>query len=104
MSAVSSPVPLAPEVERVSRPGKPKLWTVDEYSAIVAAGILGPDDQVELLEGEIIEKMGQDFPHINGVEFLVEALRSVFVNGFYVRSQMPQRTPDSVPEPDCTRP
>lgn len=100
MIAEVAPLSAAPVVQRISRPGRPRLWTVDEYLAIVAAGILGPDDRVELLEGEIIEKMPQDFPHINGIEFLVEALRAAFNSGFYVRSQMPQRTPDSVPEPD----
>ncbi len=76
------------------------VWTVERYLAMVEAGILGPDDRVELLEGEIISKMGQDFPHIDGIAFLVEALRATLSVGFHIRSQLPLRTSDSIPEPD----
>lgn len=32
-----------------------KLFTVDEYYSIAKAGIIGPDERVELVEGEIIQ-------------------------------------------------
>jgi Uma2 family endonuclease len=32
-----------------------KLFTVDEYYSMAEAGILGPDERVELVEGEIIQ-------------------------------------------------
>jgi hypothetical protein len=31
-----------------------KLFTVDEYYSMAKAGIIGPDERVELVEGEII--------------------------------------------------
>jgi Uma2 family endonuclease len=35
------------------------LWTVEEYHRMIDAGILTPDDKVELLEGKIIEMSPQ---------------------------------------------
>jgi len=32
-----------------------RLFTVDEYHAMARAGVLGEDDRVELLEGEVVE-------------------------------------------------
>jgi len=32
-----------------------KLFTVDEYYSMAAAGIIGPDERVELVDGEIIQ-------------------------------------------------
>jgi len=34
---------------------KIRLWTVEEYHRTIASGILTPDSQVELLEGQIVE-------------------------------------------------
>ena len=34
---------------------KKKLFTVDDYYAMAHAGILGEDDRVELIEGEVIQ-------------------------------------------------
>ena len=33
---------------------KKKLFTVDDYYAMARAGIIGEDDRVELIEGEIV--------------------------------------------------
>lgn len=88
-------VEAAPSFERLR-----KRWSVDDYLRLVELNLIGPEDRVELLEGEIVEKMGQDFPHIAGIRSLAEALREVFGKGFDVSQQLPIRTPDSVPEPD----
>lgn len=34
-----------------------RLWTVGDYHPIVEVGILQPDEPVELIAGQIIEKM-----------------------------------------------
>ena len=68
--------------------------------ALCESGHIGPDERVELLEGEIVEKMSQNLPHIDGLRALASALRAVFGGGFDVSQQTPIRTLDSVPEPD----
>lgn len=77
-----------------------KRWSVEDYLRLVELGVIGEDDPFELIEGEIVEKMSQNFPHIAGIRALAEALRAVFGEGFDVSQQLPIRTSDSVPEPD----
>ena len=77
-----------------------KKWTVDQYFAVCETGIVRAEDRVELLDGEIIEKTGQDFLHIDGVRIMIEALQEVFGREFNVSGQLPVRTVNSVPEPD----
>lgn len=77
-----------------------KRWSVEDYQRLCNMAAFGPDERVELLEGEIVEKMGQNPPHVAGVRALAAALRIVFGNGFDVSQQLPIATPDSVPEPD----
>lgn len=89
-------------LETIHNPGGQKRWTVDQYLAMCETGIVCAEDRVELLDGEIIEKMGQDFVHIDGISFLVEALRTALGAGYHIRSQVPIRTGASVPEPDVS--
>lgn len=46
---------------RVERPKDVKLWTRKECEFLVSSGVL--DERFELIEGEIILKMGQNRPH-----------------------------------------
>jgi len=68
---------------------------------MIKAGIFGPDERIELVEGEIVEMSPQDPPHSSGVRLVEEALRRVFPAGFDVRAQLPLVLDDgSEPEPD----
>jgi hypothetical protein len=40
-----------------------KLFTVSDYHKMVAAGIFGEDDRVELIRGEIVEMSPIGPPH-----------------------------------------
>jgi hypothetical protein len=45
-----------------------RLFTVDDYHAMADAGIFGPEERVELIEGEIIEMAGIGSLHAAIVE------------------------------------
>ena len=53
------------------------LWDREEYVRAVDDGAFG-DRTVELLEGEVYEKMAEHHPHRQVTRRLVEALRAVF--------------------------
>ena len=81
-------------------PGR-HLWTREKYERATELGLLGPDDRVELIEGEIVQKMPQKSPHATAISLTLEALRFAFPVGFVVRPQLPLSVGDfSEPEPD----
>ena len=78
-----------------------RRWTREEYDRLVAVGVLGEDERVQLVEGEIVEMSPQGAWHATAVRLVEEALRRAFGEGFDVRVQLPLALgPDSEPEPD----
>lgn len=78
-----------------------KRWSVEDYHRMITTGILTPADQVELLEGQIIEMVPQEPPHASTTDEGSDYLRGLLGNRAKVRSQLPiTLTPDSEPEPD----
>jgi Uma2 family endonuclease len=68
---------------------------------MVETGILGPEDHVELLDGEIIEMSPEKSRHATAVDLALEALRAAFATGHTVRVQHPLALGEaSEPEPD----
>jgi len=94
------------------RSQKPKAWTdgipvepvcritVEQYHEMIQAGILGPDDPIELLEGWLVRKIAKDPPHVTANELLRDELSQMLPRGWSVRMQNPVTLPDSEPEPD----
>jgi Uma2 family endonuclease len=79
----------------------PYVWTRSKYEEATALGLLGPEDHVELIEGEIVAKMTQNSPHSTAVLLMEAALLGAFSAGFVVRGQMPLSIGNlSQPEPD----
>lgn len=76
--------------------------SVEQYHAMAAAGILAPDDRVELLEGWLVRKMTKSPEHVTGSDDLRDALVRTIPHGWHVRSQDPIDVGDSEPEPDQT--
>ena len=69
---------------------------------MVDAGGFHPDLRVELLDGEIVNKMSpQGRPHVTAILCTEIALRSAFGSGVTIYNQSPFNADDiSVPEPD----
>lgn len=78
-----------------------KTWTVDEYHRMIEVGLLGEDDRVELLAGEIVDKMPIGSRHAACVDRSGDLLAELAGDGYRVRRQNPVTLDDaSEPEPD----
>ncbi len=76
-------------------------YTVDDYERMGAAGILGEDDRVELVEGEIIDMPPIGSPHGGSVNRIAQKLTLAVGDGAVVAVQNPVRLDDfSEPQPD----
>lgn len=75
-------------------------YTVAEYDDMIAKGILGEDDRVELIRGEIVSKMPICDPHIDCMDRLIRLLVPVLLQRVAVTFQNPIHLADSEPEPD----
>ncbi len=75
--------------------------TVDEYHRLGEAGILGEDDQVELLEGQLVDMSPIGPRHALAVDALTEMLVTAFAGRAGVRVQNPIVLDDATePQPD----
>lgn len=95
---IFSMAPQAPSVEHPRR-----RFTVDEVSRMAAQGILGEDEPIELLEGELLLVSPQDPLHAARVVALAARLTEAYrANAnVHVRPQVPlDARPYSLPEPD----
>ena len=75
-------------------------FTVDEYHQMIQAGIIGEDDNVELLEGWIVPKMGRNPPHDTMISIVEAVLPPLLPKGLFCRGQSAITTTSSEPEPD----
>lgn len=79
-----------------------RLWTVEEYHRMADLGILQPDEQVELIAGQIIKKMSpQGTPHATTITLTRLLLENLLGKQVLVRTQLPIVLNNySEPEPD----
>lgn len=75
-------------------------FSVDDYEQMLAFGILKEADHVELIRGEIVEKMPKGSRQARCVNRLFRHLLAVVGNRWLVSSQNPVRLDGSEPEPD----
>ncbi|MEZ5429480.1 MAG: Uma2 family endonuclease [Pyrinomonadaceae bacterium] len=101
MSAV---IELNEKQERISSNGKthrPYLFTVKTYDAMIEKGILTENDQLELLNGRIIEKMPKGTKHSAYNDAITRFFYKNADDKCVIRNQNPIRLDDfSEPEPD----
>src|ERR1700724_2486776 len=75
--------------------------TVEEYNKMAEAGIIGSDERVELLDGDVIVVPPQGPPHFSVVARISQLLNLRFGLRALVTTQMPVIVSDrSEPEPD----
>lgn len=92
-----APYPTADQLERITG-GLP--LSVEAYFRLVEDGVLGADDRVELLDGEIVPMTPPDPIHSNAVARLHEVIVLALRGRLRVRCQQPLVGSRSVPEPD----
>jgi len=108
MSVLSPSVPVQPApppaMPSAADPDVPTVpiyrLSVEQYHAMIEAGILKSGDPVELLEGWLVQKMTKHPPHCTATRLTRRALDVVVPEGWFVDSQEPLTTTESEPEPD----
>lgn len=88
-----------PETDPLS-PIRQRRFSVAEYHRMIDTGILGEDEHVELLEGEVVEMSPQEKPHARATVRLNRLFSRALPDEYSVRPQMPLTLADSEPEPD----
>jgi Uma2 family endonuclease len=79
-----------------------QLVSVEEYERMIASGQLTENDRVELIRGEIVEKMTVGDPHTGCVKFLNRRFGALLGESAMLGIQDPIRLTDSEPEPDVS--
>jgi Uma2 family endonuclease len=96
MATLLTPVPVAQGPRR-------KLWTRAECEELDAAGVF-EHQHLELVEGELIDKMGKNGPHTASLAAIAVWLRRIFGDLFVLTEApidvAPEDNPTSEPEPD----
>lgn len=89
----------------ISAPARMR-WSRERYYSAVDAGVIGEDDKVELIGGELVtegmaDRMAQKSLHARAVIGVAEALERAFGSAYHARQQLPVSLGlDSGPEPD----
>lgn len=101
MSAVAvSPAPPFLGLPMGNRVSSFRRFTVAEYHKLIDIGILTEDDNLELLDGHLVNKMSRNAPHDGTIQLVEAALVAVLPAGWRIRIQSAVTLPASEPEPD----
>ena len=82
-------------------PGGLFQLSVQDYHDMIEAGILTPEDKVELIDGYLVKKMPQNSPHSSTVRRLSNLLARMMPAGWLHSGQLPITLASSEPEPDA---
>ncbi len=75
-------------------------FTVAEYHKLIEIGVLTENDNLELLDGYLVEKMPHDPIHDGAIQLAEDAIRSLLPAGWCLRVQSAVTLSRSEPEPD----
>jgi Uma2 family endonuclease len=76
-------------------------WSIEKWHELVDSGVL-EGQQVELLEGELVEMSPEGIPHRNTSHKIVKYLRKLLENRAEVYEAHPITLDNSEPEPDVS--
>jgi len=67
------------------------LWRIPRvrYDRLVEAGVFGPEDRIELLDGLLVAREPQGARHATVVAFVRAALAKAFGRAYHVREKKP---------------
>jgi Uma2 family endonuclease len=83
------------------RGGRSYRVTAEVYYRMLAAGVIPQPARVELWDGELVEKMGKNQPHVIALTKLVRALIRLVPDGWHVAPEAPLELDEArVPAPD----
>jgi len=71
-----------------------KLFSVEDYHRMAEAGILGPDDRLELIDGEVLEMSPIGDRHAVAVNIATNRFAAVFGSRVFLSVQNPLRLND----------
>jgi Uma2 family endonuclease len=78
-----------------------RRFTRAEYDRLIELGVFRPDEEIELIGGELIVAEPQGAPHYTAIRRTAKALEAAFGRGWEVRTEGPLALDDdSEPEPD----
>src|SRR5215813_8974693 len=78
-----------------------RRFTRAEYERLIELGIFQPDEEIELIGGELLVAEPQGAPHYTAIRRTAKALEAAFGRGWEVRTEGPiALDDDSEPEPD----
>ncbi|HEY9611374.1 Uma2 family endonuclease [Allocoleopsis sp.] len=78
-----------------------RLWTVEEYYQMAAAGIFHPEERVELIAGQIIRMSAKGTAHTSAVGRISRLLQNRLGQQAWIRKEDPIQLDNfSEPEPD----
>jgi Uma2 family endonuclease len=80
--------------------GSLRRFSVEEYHQMIQIGILDENDNVELIEGYVVNKMSRNPPHDSAIRILSKYLERLLPPGWDFRVQSAITLSDSEPEPD----
>src|SRR3954454_3532585 len=77
-----------------------RRFSVKEYHKLIEIGLLTENDNLELLDGYLVEKMPHDPVHDGTIDLVRAALAGVVPVGWLIRVQQSVTLTFSEPEPD----
>ncbi|MGO9598824.1 MAG: Uma2 family endonuclease [Isosphaeraceae bacterium] len=100
MSTITGHVPVSDSASN----HRPYRISVDQYEAMLRAGIFTKHDRLELIEGILVKKMTKGARHCTASEKTWRVLYSLIPPGWHIRIEKPVRIPEasSEPEPDLS--